>query len=521
MPSLHEPHATPTGSAPAMGSVFAAALLGMLESGDAGAASERTTTAGDGSPALPGTSPAEASPSCTPERILLGCVQSANTGAPDGLQASATHPKAEQIEENLPAAPVGESEPGRMFKVEAPPHEGEHSRTAMVARQGVFNLPVPVVRHGPHATAAASGNPSAEFAEHQPSGEAVSALPFVVPVDPDPSSAMISGAAKPASSVSGLDRAAAANAARLPVRAGALAQSFEPEAATVEQLHMAGGRASIAFGARVIAARPAIAPEDAIRGGEEGRPVAPASAEAGRGMDETPPAAFSADAAGFRFNARSLAESGRTDDEKASGKSGAKNNDVAKGDTAPHRPAGEIASTGVPPPGIQAAGKAAPFKAQSPVTTPGAGAEEQELPSGAQPTLRDVSIKIVGNVSGDGAQTAQVRVVERAGEIQVAVRASDPRLAESLRSNVGNLVSGLARSDMSAEIWHVGSTAQEPAARDARQEPGARTPVDQQADSGSSQSGGGQRGNRDQRAPEWLEELDAIPDGRPARRNSQ
>jgi hypothetical protein len=132
--------------------------------------------------------------------------------------------------------------------------------------------------------------------------------------------------------------------------------------------------------------------------------------------------------------------------------------------------------------------------------------------------LREVSIRI----TNENSQTADVQMVERNGVIQVAVRASDASLANSLRSDVGDLVRVLAPGGTGVEVWHTGSPSQTGADSDARG--GARGEAQYQQrngqdapPSGSQQrNGGGQR----QPAPPWLDELESIPGANRARRKN-
>lgn len=131
-------------------------------------------------------------------------------------------------------------------------------------------------------------------------------------------------------------------------------------------------------------------------------------------------------------------------------------------------------------------------------------AKDQEEASPARP-LREIAIR----VATDTSQSADVRMLERNGEIQVFVRASDPALASSLRGNVDSLVSNLSLDGISAEVWRPGVSAQGGANTGSRQgEAGNPSTYYQRADQQFQQSGG-QGGGREQRQkPAWLEELE-------------
>lgn len=80
-----------------------------------------------------------------------------------------------------------------------------------------------------------------------------------------------------------------------------------------------------------------------------------------------------------------------------------------------------------------------------------------------QPAARDISLRL----SGSGEQV-QVRVVERDGEVRVAVRTADPELARSLRQDLPELSARLEREGLRAEGWHPATASERPAGGEAR-----------------------------------------------------
>jgi hypothetical protein len=89
---------------------------------------------------------------------------------------------------------------------------------------------------------------------------------------------------------------------------------------------------------------------------------------------------------------------------------------------------------------------AAPPQAQAPPEIP------REQPR--EPAVRELSLALPGPSSnGHEAEPVSLRVAERAGEVQVAVRTADPQLADSLRQNLGDLVSDLAGRGYRTETW--------------------------------------------------------------------
>jgi hypothetical protein len=132
--------------------------------------------------------------------------------------------------------------------------------------------------------------------------------------------------------------------------------------------------------------------------------------------------------------------------------------------------------------------------------------------------MRDVSIRI----TNENSQTADVRMTERNGVIQVAVRASDSSLANSLRSDVGDLVRGLAPGGSGVEVWHAGSPSQTAADSENQRGPGGEAQNQQRNGQDGPPSGNQQRNSDGQRqqAPPWVDEFEAIPGASQARRNS-
>jgi hypothetical protein len=58
---------------------------------------------------------------------------------------------------------------------------------------------------------------------------------------------------------------------------------------------------------------------------------------------------------------------------------------------------------------------------------------------------------------GGGDQRVEVRVAERAGELHVAVRTPDQRLAGTLRDDLPALTARLESAGLRAETWHTGA----------------------------------------------------------------
>jgi hypothetical protein len=144
--------------------------------------------------------------------------------------------------------------------------------------------------------------------------------------------------------------------------------------------------------------------------------------------------------------------------------------------------------------------------------------EAAAAPAPAQ-VLREVSLVVPGRMSADGTPGPQVevRVVERTGDVQVAVRTADPQLNSSLRQDLPQLVSQLSERGYRAETWQPLAASAAGDARAVRAENGSADTRREGGSSGNSGRGGsdsqkrnanqGQRG-QDQNQPEWANALD-------------
>jgi hypothetical protein len=280
---------------------------------------------------------------------------------------------------------------------------------------------------------------------------------------------------------------------------GAASLGDAPEAASIEQ-ELPAARPELAFGARLKSAE---LPVQLIS--DAGQPEALA---ASLGRDASKAAELQAAASGAVAGARAGVQSSATFE---------RSHDGQNGSDSQRSPFNETGTPQLIPSGDQTATASA-----TPSTTTAApqvarfNPLEDESASGSKAPMRELSLR----VAGDGTQSADVRLVERNGEIQVAVRASDPRLTESLRSNVNELVNSLSRSELNAEIWHPGVAAEKSMLSDARQDSSGRAPSSEHPDADSSHSGQRENGREGRKAPEWLEEIDAIPTRDSARRNT-
>ena len=126
--------------------------------------------------------------------------------------------------------------------------------------------------------------------------------------------------------------------------------------------------------------------------------------------------------------------------------------------------------------------------------------------------LKDLSIQ-VGQTQND---KVELRVVERSGELQVAVRASNPDVAQGLRQGLPDLVDRLEQNGFRAEAWRPGATTTAVAGTgETRQRP---MQFQRDQSQPQSQSGGQQQGRQQNRQnqpyrPQWVQELEGNPGG--------
>lgn len=168
---------------------------------------------------------------------------------------------------------------------------------------------------------------------------------------------------------------------------------------------------------------------------------------------------------------------------------------------------------------------AAPVLAEKPAVPPIAAGETQTATANhtnaaeaaqmnatpeAKPTqpLKQLSIQV-----GQEQQRVQVQMVERGGELQVAVRTANPDLAQGLRQGISDLVGQLQQNGFHADAWRPGASAgTTPAAAEKPQTEAGPQYNQSQSQSGSQQDR--QQGNQNpSRRPQWVEELETTSAG--------
>jgi len=112
-------------------------------------------------------------------------------------------------------------------------------------------------------------------------------------------------------------------------------------------------------------------------------------------------------------------------------------------------------------------------------------------------------------VSQPGAQKVEVRIVQQAGEVRVAVHTGDSDLAHGLQQGLSDLVGRLQETGFRAEAWHPGGTTVESSpVNELRTTTGGSQNGDSQGHSGGSRQQEGERRQNESERPGWVKELD-------------
>ena len=126
--------------------------------------------------------------------------------------------------------------------------------------------------------------------------------------------------------------------------------------------------------------------------------------------------------------------------------------------------------------------------------------------------LKDLSF----NIGQPGGTSVQLRMVERSGELRVAVHSASPDLNQELRADLPDLTKKLSDTGVHSEVWRPAphAAAGSADAQGARNQNGS-SGGDSQSQS-ASQQGRGQRGQNQSQRPKWVEELENGMQSAPA-----
>jgi hypothetical protein len=82
----------------------------------------------------------------------------------------------------------------------------------------------------------------------------------------------------------------------------------------------------------------------------------------------------------------------------------------------------------------------------------------ETAPAAPQKAAHEITLEL-----DSGSQRAAVRLVERAGEVHIAVRTPDAHLAADLRQDLPTLAAKLEQTGFRTETWHPGTAPRHPA----------------------------------------------------------
>jgi hypothetical protein len=129
---------------------------------------------------------------------------------------------------------------------------------------------------------------------------------------------------------------------------------------------------------------------------------------------------------------------------------------------------------------------------------------EEGAPKTATP-LKDLSVQ----VKQPNQESVELRVVEREGEIHVAVRTGDADLAHGLRQGLPELVDRLDQGGFRSEAWRPSGVVSAPESSSQAQSKSSESRnADSQSQPGWSQQERGQRDHNQSNRPQWVEELE-------------
>lgn len=128
---------------------------------------------------------------------------------------------------------------------------------------------------------------------------------------------------------------------------------------------------------------------------------------------------------------------------------------------------------------------------------------EERVAKPAEP-LKELSVQLEQPNEG----RVQLRVIDRGGDLHVAVRAADGDLANGLRQALPELVNRLEQNGYRAEAWRPSGMVSTPDAAETRQSSAEFRNGDSQPPPGWSQQDRGQRDHHQSSRPQWVEELE-------------
>lgn len=175
-------------------------------------------------------------------------------------------------------------------------------------------------------------------------------------------------------------------------------------------------------------------------------------------------------------------------------------------------------STGTGNPGASSLAVTEPKLKGSPLSNPAARTAEPPPVSQTAPQpgpMKELSMRIE---AAEG-QKVDVRIVQRAGDLQIAVKSVDDITTQGLRHGLTDLANRLNETGYHAETWRPGQQAALENSTTSSENPSHHSQSDgSQSDGSQSHSGGpqqdrGQRHNNPSNRPHWIDELESNISG--------
>ena len=150
------------------------------------------------------------------------------------------------------------------------------------------------------------------------------------------------------------------------------------------------------------------------------------------------------------------------------------------------------------------------FKAQTPPAPPSQPATQVEMPPAQdEPAKLTTPLKDVTFQMTQSSEKVEIRIVQEAGEVRVAVRAGDTDLVHGLRQDLSDLSGKLQQGGYHADTWRPGAATEAMSSgNDPRK--GSGDSGNGQPQSGGSQHDRGQQNQNRFNRPRWVEEMEST-----------
>lgn len=128
-----------------------------------------------------------------------------------------------------------------------------------------------------------------------------------------------------------------------------------------------------------------------------------------------------------------------------------------------------------------------------------------ESPSTPQGRMKDISMNIE---AADGPKV-EIRIIQRAGDLQIAVKSADSVTTQGLRHGLSDLANRLNETGYHSETWRPGQPGSSEQTTDPKSSSDQSHQGNSQSDSGGAQQNQGQRNPNTPNRPRWIQELES------------